>query len=776
MHTNGITAPGGYRLNGDHLNTSPYYRDNTSSVRSQPPTTPHDYRVTNPYGLGALFSRPAPTNSGNPSVTNAMRSHSTSWNGSRSGRYEPYSRPAPPMRGSQAPPQSGDLATYQSTIEHGRRIQAADAQSVYAANQLREQARRDAETQKRQAFYKASFKAAQESRMDADDSKKKLFGDLERSFRETYGIQLMDEVREKVYENYDEIYAGFEYEVKNKITTQMIEGLEPVIKAQLMEQYAPEVKQTLKEELKDDVKADLKDQMRSSVRVELKEEMRPSVRVDLKEVIRPSVTVELKEEMRADVEANLKEEMRGGVRDTLFLELEPDVRNDIEGRGLTPATRFGLANTHEEAGDEDFETASEDQRAPTINHKSHIHNPFSPRLGSPISDKCPIGIKREHDDDEVDSEIGNDTAQKRIKQEHDTDEATFLSNHYSYPPVKIVEHVDLTEGDEDSANGDDMRDEGESEDVDEASERDDDDVKQENESENDDDKSAYDSDAVSEEHIEVHLNNNVAQHDYDPNLAAPDVVYPTIEREETPPSEYENDVEDDLIDDDVRFDQKLAAGADGGLTNDGYGRAFEANHFAATTVSGNHDNEQVNGIARQPLGINVHATQSIGVPNLLSRGMKRSYSLEAYDEDEINVHEVKRFREDGYHAPEDDHVSEKYSTVENDGDEGSDREQYDGATYDEEGYDEEAEDEEIYSDEEEYEDEEQDAQRHGPVGLINVSNTIDSAITIDDSDDDEETVEGETLVETTETKPATGFKVGPFVDDGGDDEQLFVPY
>ena len=581
--------------------------------------------------------------------------------------------------GFQALNQSGTSASYFDTLQKARERQAADAQSVYDAKKAKSQARQHKMIELRQIAYAKAEKEAQESRDDINRSYSKILSELEQNFKKTYGMFLMDEVRANVTSDANQLRTSLENEIKEDVRAQLVDDLEPVVKAQLKAQHATEIKRTLQQEMVPEVREDLtaqlikdletvvkaqlraeytpevrqklrgdlsgdvaiqlRNEMKDDVQNHLREEMYHEIEAELKAELSGQVRVAVTEEMRSEAMDELKNELRAVVQEQLKDELRPQIMQSIESE---------LADSRHGNGDEEFETALENQTANASAHESYsdVGSPNFPQ--SPSIDAFSITGEREggHDAEE---HLGD--AQLDINQ-----------------PATMHHGLNM----------------------------------------------AYD-----ENDTTVH-NSTFNDHS---------ITYPEIKREDTPqlPTSEDNSV--------------------GGQ------------------IYFNPVNSHVDSNVQQSFGLNRQQALSPGSSDIQRRGIKRSSSTSSIDEDEENVDDYdnstyKRLRGDGYEAPNGDYESDGESTGSQD--------EYDEDTENDDELDEEYGSEGIKEEAEE----DIDYQRvgyyagHGN-GLISASNTMESAITIDDSDEE---AEGETLVEDAQASHIKN-EDGAVVED---EESLFV--
>ena len=659
-------------------------------------------------------------------------------------------------------------ASYQDLIDKGRQVRADDARVEYEMMRARRDAEHDKSTNRKISIDDESARlSALDGRLTIDDDKVRLLHDVEQDLRATLERELIKDIRDDVFSRRDEIASVYKQQIKNETRSQLIEDLEPVITAELRIEFAPDIKQDLIEEVRMELKQQLVEDLWAEVRSELREEHREDVLKELKRELGASLHNELGEDLRRKKATSECTQVEG--QKLLYPDL--GIQNSSSDNGETGANG-DEKQLEDEQAQEVFETAPEYSVPDMTNNDLPSQDTQIKRAEDTTSPTSPSNLKCSHskvEEETIESshsavpEITNndlpsqDTDIKRgedttpptspssLKRSHpENHEENIENGHSANKKFKISETIDLTGEDSydpfDNISNDhyhgQVQDDGPSNAEETAYTPGD---------------STFNGHYYGPVHDDGRSNADEEEEDVDGDERYVNGLL------------YGNNAEEHTVDPEAVYEQGQGLGNDfvkkhieEYMGNDGadYTRYAEDEHDEYEEDGTVNDDQLTFGDPNEPLGVHDHEHFATTLPPF-SQGTKRSLSVDDGEEDDRSSSTSKRTRYNGHQCPE----GEQNVSYGNDNEN-----QYPSETEQDLSEDDEMdedEDEDEGTSEEEYSSEDQDGQggyqvgyqggysrfvptgpysQNVPQGIIKETNTQETAIEIEDSDEGEETL------------------------------------
>ncbi|KAK4697156.1 hypothetical protein P7C71_g870, partial [Lecanoromycetidae sp. Uapishka_2] len=136
----------------------------------------------------------------------------------------------------------------------------------------KKRARREKEAAAKKAGKEALLRLTETTEKTFDTKKEKFMESLTEHVKAVVTFNCYSEIRDKVYDSYDQIADDYKHEIRDITRTTLEAELEPVVKAELAVKYEGEVRQQLTRELLEEVKQELRDELKPLVMEELQKQ------------------------------------------------------------------------------------------------------------------------------------------------------------------------------------------------------------------------------------------------------------------------------------------------------------------------------------------------------------------------------------------------------------------------------------------------------------------------------------------------------------------------
>ena len=203
--------------------------------------------------------------------------------------------------------------TYEDLIQKGRQAQVDLERSKYEQKKAKAVSDIKKAAQVRFAEEKLLRRREEDSSVSIGDYKTRLFEEMTTNIRARLENETRAEMRNAIHRSYEKNATDLKEQLQAETKLQLVQELEPVVKAELAAQFGAEVF----------------DQVKDETNAQLTKDLIPRVKIDLRAELETEVKAQLVTELRDGVRAELTKKYEDDVRKQLMKDLEPMVKKDL---------------------------------------------------------------------------------------------------------------------------------------------------------------------------------------------------------------------------------------------------------------------------------------------------------------------------------------------------------------------------------------------------------------------------------------------------------------